>query len=271
MKKQVTNATILILCLPQFAVGLFTTMLNNYLIYFYQPSKESGLPNLIPQGVIVLGVLTVIGFIKAIGHIIDAVTDPLIASKSDCSQNKHDRRIPMMRWAANPFGLCALLIFCVPFQKISVGNAIWIAVFMWGYYLFYTLYMIPHTALIPEMIQENGMRVNTYTWSSFFFVTGSAVGYATPAIVGIWKSYGMQAVSAWRMTFAIYTIIGIILLLIPAFSICEKDYVASVIPGISLKESLKHAFSNQHFRIVTLGQLLENTGWHSFKLALCIM
>ncbi len=36
-----------------------------------------------------LGVLTVIGFIKAIGHIIDAVTDPLIASKSDCSQNKH--------------------------------------------------------------------------------------------------------------------------------------------------------------------------------------
>lgn len=40
MKKQVTNATILKLCLPQFAVGLFTTMLNNYLIYFYQPSKQ---------------------------------------------------------------------------------------------------------------------------------------------------------------------------------------------------------------------------------------
>ena len=55
-------------------------MLNNYLIYFYQPSKESGIPNLIPQGRIVLGILTIIGLIKAIGHIIDAVTDPLIAS-----------------------------------------------------------------------------------------------------------------------------------------------------------------------------------------------
>ena len=74
--KKVDNSLILRLCLPQFAVGLFTTMLNNYLIYFYQPSKESGIPNLIPQGRLVLGVLTIIGMIKAIGHIIDAVTDP---------------------------------------------------------------------------------------------------------------------------------------------------------------------------------------------------
>lgn len=66
------------LCLPQFAVGLFTTMLNNYLIYFYQPSRESGIPELIPQGRIVLRILTVIGMIKAIGHIIDAVTVPFI-------------------------------------------------------------------------------------------------------------------------------------------------------------------------------------------------
>lgn len=269
MKKNITNSVILRLCLPQFAVGLFTTMLNNYLIYFYQPSKESGLPNLIPQGVIVLGILTVIGFIKAMGHIIDAVTDPLIAAKSDRSQNKNGRRIPMMKWAAVPFGLCALLIFCVPFSEPGIGNAVWIAVFMWGYYLFYTLYMIPHTALIPEMIQDQNMRVNTYTWSSFFFVTGSAVGYATPAIVSIWKASGMNAVNSWRSTFAIYTVIGIILLLIPAFTIREKDYVASVIPGISLKESLKHAFANKHFRIVTLGQLLENTGMAFFQA--CIM
>ena len=40
--KKVNTALLIRLCLPQFAVGLFTTMLNNYLIYFYQPSKESG-------------------------------------------------------------------------------------------------------------------------------------------------------------------------------------------------------------------------------------
>lgn len=38
-----------------------------------------------------LGVLTIIGMIKAVGHIIDAVTDPLIAAGSDKSRHKDGR------------------------------------------------------------------------------------------------------------------------------------------------------------------------------------
>lgn len=267
--KKVNTLMIVRLCLPQFAVGLFTTMLNNYLIYFYQPSKTSGIPNLIPQGRIVLGVLTIIGMIKAVGHIIDAITDPLIASGSDKSKHKDGRRIPLMKMAAIPFGLCALLIFFVPLNYISSLNAVWIAIFMWGYYFFFTLYMIPHNALIPELIQDGPMRVNAYTISSFFFVTGSALGYVSPLIVSLFKNTGMDTLFSWRMTFGIYTMIGIILLLIPAYTIKEKDYVHSIIPNVSLKDSLKHAFSNPHFRIVTLAQLLENTGMAFFQA--CIM
>lgn len=267
--KKVNTSLIVRLCLPQFAVGLFTTMLNNYFIYFYQPSKESGLPNLIPQGKIVLGFLTIIGLIKAVGHIIDAVTDPLIAQGSDKSKHKDGRRIPFMKKAAIPFGLCALLMFAVPLNYVSGFNAAWIAVFMWGYYFFYTLYMIPHNALIPELIQDGSLRVNAYTISSFFFVTGSALGYVTPLIVSLLKKTGMMTLSAWRTTFGIYTLIGIILLMIPAFTVKEKDYFHSVIPNVTLKESLKHAFSNKYFRTVTLGQLLENTGMAFFQA--CIM
>lgn len=185
-------------------------MLNNYLIYFYQPSKESGIPNLIPQGRIVLGILTIIGLIKAIGHIIDAVTDPLIASCSDKSKHPDGRRIPLMKKAAIPFGLCALLMFFVPLGKASGLNAVWIAAFMWGYYFFFTLYMIPHNALIPELIQDGPLRVNAYTVSSFFFVTGSALGYVSPLIVSLFKGTGLVTLWAWRTTFGIYTLIGII-------------------------------------------------------------
>ena len=149
--RKIDTSLIVRLCLPQVAVGLFTTMLNNYLIYFYQPSKESGIPNLIPQGRIVLGILTIIGLIKAIGHIIDAVTDPLIASCSDKSRHPDGRQIPLMKKAAIPFGLCALLMFFVPLGKVSGLNAVWIAAFMWGYY-FFTLYMIPHNALVPSLV-----------------------------------------------------------------------------------------------------------------------
>ena len=52
---------------------------------------QEGIPDLIPQGRLVLGVLTIIGMIKAVGHIIDAVTDPLIAAGSDKSRHKDGR------------------------------------------------------------------------------------------------------------------------------------------------------------------------------------
>lgn len=74
--KEITRRMIIIYCLPQFAVGLFTAMLNNYLIYFYQPTQASGLPVLITQAYVFAGVLTVIGLIKAVGHIIDAFFRP---------------------------------------------------------------------------------------------------------------------------------------------------------------------------------------------------
>ena len=89
--RKVDTSLIVSLRLPQFAVGLFTTMLNNYLIYFYQPSKASSIPALIPQGQQLLGVLTILSKIKAERHIIAAVTDPLMAAGSDKSRHKDGR------------------------------------------------------------------------------------------------------------------------------------------------------------------------------------
>lgn len=267
--KQVSNKLIWCYCAPQFAVGLFTAMVNNYLIYFYQPSKESGIPTLIAQGSVILGVLTIIGFIKAIGHIIDAVTDPLVAGWSDKSKNKKGRRIPFMKKYAVPFGLSALLIFCVPQNSASIFNSLWLAFFIWAYYIFYTLYMIPHNALLPEMVKDQGKLMNAYTINSMLFVIGSALGYVTPALVNMMKGFGLEAQWAWRATFAIFTVIGIVLLLIPAYTIKETEYVNSVRPTQPLMQSLKHAFQNPHFRWVTIGQLLEGTSMAFFQS--CIM
>lgn len=266
--KEVTKKTIIIFCLPQFAVGLFTTMLNNYLIYFYQPTAASGLPTLITQGYVMAGILTVIGLIKAVGHIIDAVSDPVVASISDKCSNKNGRRIPFMKWFAVPFALSALLIFWSPSTN-PIFNNIWLAVFIWAYYIFYTLYMIPHSALLPEMVRNEGRLVDSYTWHSLFFVVGSMLGYATTAIVALMKKAGLEPIMAWRMTFLCFTVIGVILLLLPTFVIKEKEYVSSVRPKAPLMKSLKHAFSNKHFRLVTLGQLFEGTGMSFFQA--CIM
>lgn len=266
--KKITRRSIVLYCLPLFAVGLFTTMLNNYLIYFYQPTAASGLPILITQGYVFAGILTVIGLIKAVGHVIDAVSDPMVAALSDKSGHRDGRRIPFLRRYAVPFALCALLIFCSPFQS-PLLNDLWLAVFIWAYYIFYTLYMVPHGALLPEMVRDEGLLVDSYTYHSLFFVVGSMLGYATPAIVSLIKKTGVSPVAAWRLTFLAFTVVGIILLLVPTLVIREKDYVSSVRPTAPLTASLKHAFSNRHFRLVTLGQLFEGTGMSFFQA--CIM
>ncbi len=199
-------------------------MLNNYLIYFYQPTAASGLPTLITQGYVLAGILTVIGLIKAVGHIIDAVSDLVVASISDKCSNKNGRRIPFMKWFAVPFAVSALLIFWSPSEN-PLFNNIWLAVFIWAYYIFYTLYMIPHSALLPEMVRNEGRLVDTYTWHSLFFVVGSMLGYATTAIVALMKKAGLEPIMAWRMTFLCFTVIGVVLLLLPTFVIKEKAII----------------------------------------------
>lgn len=243
-------------------------MLNNYLIYFYQPTAASGLPILITQGYVFAGMLTVIGLIKALGHVIDAVSDPVVAALSDKSGHRDGRRIPFLRRYAVPFALCALLIFCSPFDA-PLLNDLWLAVFIWGYYIFYTLYMVPHSALLPELVRDEGLLVDSYTYHSLFFVVGSMLGYATPAIVALIKKTGASPAAAWRLTFLAFALVGAALLFVPAFAIREKDYVSSVRPTAPLTASLKHAFSNRHFRLVTLGQLFEGTGMSFFQA--CIM
>lgn len=243
-------------------------MLNNYLIYFYQPTAASGLPVLITQGYVFAGVLTVIGLIKALGHVIDAVSDPMVAALSDKSGCRDGRRIPFLRRYAVPFALCALLVFCSPFDA-PLLNDIWLAVFIWAYYIFYTLYMIPHGALLPEMVRDEGLLMDSYTFHSLFFVTGSMVGYATPAIVSLIKGLGVSPISAWRLTFLAFTVIGVCLLFVPTLVIREKDYVSSVRPTAPLMESLRYAFSNRHSRVATLGQLFEGARMSFFQA--CIM
>ncbi|MEG1394287.1 MAG: MFS transporter [Clostridia bacterium] len=244
-------------CLSDFAKGIFTGMIANFLLTFLMPTNTSGITPYIHQGII-LGFITFIGLIKALGHVLDAVTDPLIANMSDKCKNKNGRRMPFMRWTALPFGLSALLIFCPPMPGIHWLNDVWVAFFIFSYFFFYTTYEIPHGALFPELITDHKTRLTAYTISSLCFVAGSAVVYMTPLFVSILgKSSALTTNQAYQITFALFTAIGIVLLFVTAFSFKEKEYVESNIPSIKLFPALKSAFKNKQFKLVTVGQLFE--------------
>lgn len=250
------------------AKGLFNGMIGNYLLYFYQPTSQSGIPSLLPN-VNILNFITVMALITAISKIVDAVTDPIVAHFSDRCTSKYGRRVPFLRFAAVPYSLCVLMIFYAPFKNGSVGNAVWVAFFMIAYYVFYTLYFIPHRALVPEIIPDSKQRVGYYAISTVFFMGSSAVMYAATMFVSWFKKAGLSALWAWRSVFTIFAIVGLICLLMGAFAFNENKYVMTKNkPKDSFIKSFGQVFKNKNYVIFTLGDLFSYIAMAFFQTAM---
>ena len=152
--KKLTTAKIWQFAAGQFGWAMLSGIISNWLVYFYQPDETAisqGQNVFIPQGLVVLGIFTIIGGITAFGRIFDAFTDPMIASWSDRCTAKDGRRIPFLKWASLPLALSTVLVFWSPINEKSWLNAAFLLVMVLAYYLSITAYCTPYNALIPEL------------------------------------------------------------------------------------------------------------------------
>ncbi len=249
--KKLTKGKMWCFAIGQFGWSLLSALITNWLVYFYQPDTEQiaqGQVLFIPQGRVILGIATIIGGIAALGRIFDAVTDPLIANLSDRSRNPRGRRIPFMQRIALPFALVTVLVFWAPVNGISAVNSVWLLVTLLLFYLFMTTYCTPYNALISELGTTQDTRISISTYISVTFLLGSAVGYAAPFIWGALEP-SMGRIMAVRITFLVLAVIGFAALLVPTFTINEKDYVTTVPSNDDAFTSLTKTFRNGDFRV----------------------
>ena len=252
-------------CLADIAKGLFNGMIGNYLLYFFQPTVKSGLPQLLPQNKL-LGYITIMALITALGKIIDAVTDPLVATLSDKCTHKAGRRMPFLRGAAVPYALSVLLVFYAPFQAGSWINAVWVGFFLLSYYTAYTFYFIPRNALVPEIIPDAKVRIGYYGISTAFFMGSSSFMYAATLFVNLLKDAGFSALWAWRAVFTLFAAIGVTCLLLSAYAFEEKDYVVTnVRPRESLLRSCGQVLKNRNFLCFAAGDLCSGVSMAFFQ------
>lgn len=252
MMKEVTKKVMWIFAIGQLGWSILSGIIVNWLVYFYQPADEilaQGHTVYVSQGKVILGVLTIVGAIVAIGRIFDAFTDPWIASKSDRSKNRLGRRIPFMRIAAIPFALLTVLIFVMPNNEISVLNNIWLVISVLLFYLFMTMYCTPYNALIPELGKNQNDKINISTFISITFILGQALAFSSPFIWGIFINGGMERIPAIRLTFAILSGLALVFMLTPALFIREKDYSDTKPTESKTFDSLVKTFKNKNFRI----------------------
>lgn len=219
-------------------------------MYFYQPDETSisqGQTVFIPQGLVILGIFTVIGGITAFGRLFDAFTDPWIASLSDRCTSEKGRRIPFLKWASLPLAISTVLVFWSPVNENSRINALFLFVMVMAYYLSITAYCTPYNALIPELGHNQTERLNISTVISFTFIAGTATAYLAPVI---WNFFipAFGRINAIRITFAVMAVIAFVCMQIPVWSIHEKEYVNTVPSKDTAFSSLASTFKNGEFR-----------------------
>lgn len=248
--KKLTTGKIWQFAAGQFGWAMLSGIISNWLVYFYQPDEAAisqGQTVFIPQGLAILGIITVIGGITAMGRVFDAFTDPMIASLSDRCTSKNGRRIPFLKWASLPLALATVLVFWSPVNEKSWINAVFLLVMVLAYYLFITAYCTPYNALISELGHTQQERLNISTAISFTFIAGTAVAYLAPAIWGIFVP-ALGRVGAIRLTFTVMAAIAWLCMLVPVFCIREKEYVNTVPVQESAFHSLAATFRNGEFR-----------------------
>ena len=248
--KKLTTGKIWQFAAGQFGWAMLSGIISNWLVYFYQPDEAAisqGQTVFIPQGLAILGIITVIGGITALGRVFDAFTDPMIASLSDRCTSKNGRRIPFLKWASLPLALATVLVFWSPVNEKSWINAAFLLVMVLAYYLFITAYCTPYNALISELGHTQQERLNISTAISFTFIAGTAVAYLAPAIWGIFVP-ALGRVGAIRLTFTVMAAVAWLCMLVPVFCIREKEYVNTVPVQESAFHSLAATFRNGEFR-----------------------
>lgn len=130
---------------------------------------------LVPLGYIALAV--------ALARAFDAITDPLMGWISDRTNTRFGRRRPWMLLGAPLAALSFIALFTPPVGMSTPQAARWFTASFVLYFLFHTVYSIPHYGLGPELTLDYRERSSLYGWMEGFTVLGTMFAAAAPAVL----------------------------------------------------------------------------------------
>ncbi len=155
-----------------------------------------GMPNLagagmaIPIGVhmnlfysdVVLVPLGFIALAVALARSFDAFTDPLMGWITDRTNTRWGRRIPWMFVGAPLCAVAFVFLFSPPEGMSGQSAALWFTATFVLYFLFHTVYVIPHYGLGPELTQDYHERSSLFAVMEGFAVFGTLCGTVIPFV-----------------------------------------------------------------------------------------
>lgn len=227
-------------------MSTLVNLINTLLVFFYLPPATAGLPSLVTDST-VLGILNVVALIAAAGRLTDAITDPLIASRSDRSTHRKGRRIPFMAVGMVPAAVATLLMFVPPVQRESGWNIVWLLAVQVVLYLALTAYVTPALALIADLGRSPMERLRLSTWTSLAWALGLMVAATTLFVAGLLDG-ALGTFRAWQVAAGITCAIGLIFMAVPVFTLDEPRWTAHEPSNVPLLPAVRFVLGNPFFR-----------------------
>jgi GPH family glycoside/pentoside/hexuronide:cation symporter len=154
---------------PSFAGAAMGIPIAIHLTIFYSDTI------LVPLGVIAL--------VKALARALDAITDPVMGWASDSTRTRWGRRRPWIALGAPLAAVMFYLMFTPPVELDAVTAATWFMVTYTLYYVFHTLYIIPHISLGLELTSDYNERSTLFGIREAFVIAGTLVAAVMPPVL----------------------------------------------------------------------------------------
>jgi len=223
---------------PSFAGAAMAIPIGIHLTIFYSDTI------LIPLGVIAL--------VKALARALDAITDPLMGWISDRTRTRWGRRRPWIAVGAPLTSLAFYLMFTPPEQLSGVDAAAWFAVTYTLYYLFHTIYIIPHYGLGPELTLDYHERSTLFGIREGFVVAGTLTAAVMPPIL-------ISALGGERPAYSAFSVIFGCLLTLLYFNLVARvrerpEFMTR--PSNPLIPGIRRVMRNRVFRLLLVVYLV---------------
>ncbi len=228
-----------------------------YVPFYYLPPREYNLPNLIPEETF-LGLATVLGTALALGRIVDAAADPVVASISDNLRLRQGRRKPFLLISALPLAAFTMFSFNPPYVgQEHLVNGIWLALMMSLFYLAFTAYVNPYLSLLSELGHTDATRINLSTLVALMGLAGMVlITVIFPELVGRIQDAGISLRTSYRIAVAGAAAPALVLLLLAGLSFHESRHCRPVTSApLGMRESLLQALKVRPFRRFVLGEI----------------
>lgn len=234
-------------CIATFSYAILIT-------YFYFPPVIEGaveIPEFVGRSPVLFG-FTIVGLVYAFNRVLDAISDPIIAGLSDRSTSRFGRRRFYMMLSFIPTGLASAAIFFPPVHETSGLNIAWLIGCCIVVTISVTMYCVPYMSLIAELGKTDHDRVLISTFCSVSWALAFAVGQTVWVLKDTFQGMGFSAVEAVQISVSIFSLLGIITMLVPILAIDEKRDCIARSSSEGTFEALVKAFQNKNFAIFTV-------------------